>query len=97
MLCGLEHTERHRDFEYYRRVKVEHVRGANSRMSMGKVTGTNEILVEFWKGSNRVGLEWLTSLFNVIFKMTKMHNEWRWSINVFIEQEQRGYPELQEV
>ncbi|KAG5606363.1 hypothetical protein H5410_027855 [Solanum commersonii] len=41
-----------------------------------------QIPMEFWKSTNRTGLEWLTSLFNVIFKMAKMPKEWRWSTMV---------------
>lgn len=38
--------------------------------------------MEFWKNIGRVGLEWLTKLFSVIFKMTKMPEEWRWSMMI---------------
>lgn len=49
------------------------------KMSQGRVTGPDEIPVEFRKSTDRVGLEWLTRLFNVIFKMSKMPDKWRWS------------------
>ncbi|KAG5589623.1 hypothetical protein H5410_040137 [Solanum commersonii] len=58
------------------------VRRAMSRMSRGRVTGLDKILMEFWKSTNKAGMEWLTRLFNVIFKTTKMTGEWRWSTMV---------------
>ncbi|KAG5597411.1 hypothetical protein H5410_038643, partial [Solanum commersonii] len=45
----------------------------------GRSGRTDEILVEFWKSTNKAGIEWLTGLFNVIFKTAKMPDEWRWS------------------
>ncbi|XP_070039069.1 uncharacterized protein [Nicotiana tomentosiformis] len=50
--------------------------GVMRKMSRGKGTGPDEIPVELWKS---VGVEWLTGLFNVIFKTKKMPEEWRWS------------------
>lgn len=51
--------------------------GAMGKMSRGKVTGPDEIPVEFWKYASRVGLEWMTRLFNIIFKTKRMADEWR--------------------
>ncbi|KAG5586470.1 hypothetical protein H5410_046904 [Solanum commersonii] len=51
-------------------------------MSRGRATGPNEIPVEFWKSTNKASIEWLTGLFNVIFKTAKMPDEWRWSTMV---------------
>ncbi|XP_070040700.1 uncharacterized protein [Nicotiana tomentosiformis] len=79
VLGELEHSESHRDFGYCRCIKVEEVVGAMSKMSRGKATGPDEIPVEFWKCVGRAGLEWLTGLFNVIFKAKRMPDEWRWS------------------
>ncbi|KAG5608727.1 hypothetical protein H5410_020008 [Solanum commersonii] len=55
---------------------------AISRMSRGRATGPDEIPVEFWKSMDKAGIEWLTGLFNVIFKTAKMPDEWRWSTMV---------------
>ncbi|XP_019257885.1 PREDICTED: uncharacterized protein LOC109236123 [Nicotiana attenuata] len=70
------------DFGYCRRIKVDEVEGAMRKMSMGKATGPDKIVVEFWKSAGKAGLEWLTRLFNVIFRTKKMPEEWRWSTMV---------------
>ncbi|XP_055826425.1 uncharacterized protein LOC129894821 [Solanum dulcamara] len=51
------------------------VRRAISRMKRGRATGPDEILVDFWKSTDKAGLEWLTKLFNVILKTDKMPDE----------------------
>ncbi|KAF3649171.1 putative spermidine hydroxycinnamoyl transferase-like [Capsicum annuum] len=48
-LGELEHSEERRDFSYYRRFRVEKVREAIRRMRKGRVTGPDEIPVDFWK------------------------------------------------
>ncbi|XP_070032106.1 uncharacterized protein [Nicotiana tomentosiformis] len=63
--------ESHCDFGYYRRIRVDEVDGSMRKMSMGKATRPNEILVEFWNSAGNAGLEWLTMLLNVIFRMKK--------------------------
>ncbi|XP_070047291.1 uncharacterized protein [Nicotiana tomentosiformis] len=67
------------DFGYCRRIRVDEVEGAMHKMSRSKATGLDEIPVEFWKSVGKEGLEWLTRLFNAIFKTKKMPEEWRWS------------------
>ncbi|XP_075080593.1 uncharacterized protein LOC142166076 [Nicotiana tabacum] len=76
-LGDLGHSESLRDFRYCRRIRVDEVVGALPKMSRGRSTGPDEILVEFWKYVGRVGLEWLTGLFNVIFRTKRMPEEWR--------------------
>jgi len=46
-------------------------------MKAGKAVGPDGIPVELWKCIGEEGLEWLTDLFNVIFKIAKMLQEWR--------------------
>ncbi|XP_070050405.1 uncharacterized protein [Nicotiana tomentosiformis] len=82
VLGDLEHSEMRRDFGYYRRIRVEEVEGAMRKMHKGRATGPDEIPVEFWKNVGRSGLEWLTKLFNVIFRMKKMPDDWRWSMMI---------------
>ncbi|XP_049369420.1 uncharacterized protein LOC125834308 [Solanum verrucosum] len=82
VLGDLAHSERLRDFGYCRCFRIEEVIRAISRMSRGRATGPDEISVEFWKSTNKAGIEWLTGLFNVIFKTAKMPDEWRWSTMV---------------
>ncbi|XP_019239031.1 PREDICTED: uncharacterized protein LOC109219069 [Nicotiana attenuata] len=78
-LGELGNSECHRDLEYCRRIRVEEVVGALHRMSRGRATGPDEIPVEFWKCIGRPGVEWLSRLFNVIFRTKRMPEEWRWS------------------
>ncbi|XP_070025913.1 uncharacterized protein [Nicotiana sylvestris] len=79
VLDELEHSENHRDSECCRRIKVEEIVGVMRKMSRGRATGPDEILVGFWKCVGRAGLEWLAGLFNAIFKAMRMPDEWRWS------------------
>nr|XP_009803538.1 PREDICTED: uncharacterized protein LOC104248886 [Nicotiana sylvestris] len=67
------------DKRLFRQIRVDELEEAMRKMSRVKVTGSNEILVEFWKSAVKAGMEWLTRLFNVIFRMKKMSDEWRWS------------------
>ncbi|KAF3647156.1 60S ribosomal protein L44 [Capsicum annuum] len=68
----LEHLEESRDFSYCRNFKVEEVREAICRMRRGRVTGADEISVDFWKFMGGAGLRWLTDLFDDIFKIERM-------------------------
>ncbi|XP_070010777.1 uncharacterized protein [Nicotiana sylvestris] len=68
VLGELEHSDSHRDFGHCRRIEAEEVIRSMRKMSRGRATGPDEILVEFWKCVGRAGVEWLTGLFNVIFK-----------------------------
>ncbi|XP_070022784.1 uncharacterized protein [Nicotiana sylvestris] len=77
VLGELEHSESRCDFGYCRRITVDEVEGAMRKMCRGRATGPDEIPMEFWKSAGRTGLEWLTGLFNVIFKTKKMPEEWR--------------------
>jgi len=53
-------------------ITKEEIREALQKMSNGKAVGTDQIPVEVWKFLGEVGLEWLTELFNVIFRTAKM-------------------------
>ncbi|XP_070029444.1 uncharacterized protein [Nicotiana sylvestris] len=79
VLGELDHSESHYDFRYCRRIKVEEVVSTMRKMSRGRATWPDEILVKFWKCVGRAGLGWLTRLFNVIFMAKRMSDEWRWS------------------
>lgn len=68
--------DRHQNFDYCRRFRVEEVRCAISRMSRGRVTGLYAVLVEVWKSTIKDGMGWLTK-FNAILKTAKMPYEWR--------------------
>ncbi|XP_075103542.1 uncharacterized protein LOC142178111 [Nicotiana tabacum] len=58
------------------RIKSEEVEGAMQKMSRGKATGSDEIPMEFHKEVGRSSSEWLTGLFNVIFRMKKIPEDW---------------------
>ncbi|KAG5581762.1 hypothetical protein H5410_052389 [Solanum commersonii] len=53
VLGELWHSERLQNFGYYRCFRIEEVRHVISRMSRGRVTGPDEILVEFWKSIDK--------------------------------------------
>ncbi|XP_019237487.1 PREDICTED: uncharacterized protein LOC109217680 [Nicotiana attenuata] len=80
MLGELEIAGRRREFWFCRRITSEEVEGAMLKMSRGKATGPDDIPMEFWKEVGHAGLEWLTSLFDVIFKTKNMPEDWRWSL-----------------
>nr|XP_009590652.1 uncharacterized protein LOC104087799 [Nicotiana tomentosiformis] len=54
------------------------------KMSRVKATGPDETPVEFWRYTGRACLEWLTGLFNVIFRTKRMPDEWQWSTMVLV-------------
>ncbi|XP_019236861.1 PREDICTED: uncharacterized protein LOC109217087 [Nicotiana attenuata] len=62
VLGDLEHSESLCDFGYCRRIKVEEVMGVMHKMSSGRVTGPDEIPVDFWKSADCAGVEWLTGV-----------------------------------
>ncbi|XP_075084831.1 uncharacterized protein LOC142168070 [Nicotiana tabacum] len=49
MLGELEKSGSQSDFGFCRHIRSEEVKGAKQKMSRGKATGPDEILVEFWK------------------------------------------------
>ena len=42
-----------------------------------KEVGSDNISIEVWRGLGEQGIHWLTNLFNVILKSSKMPEEWR--------------------
>jgi len=46
-------------------------------MKSGKAAGPDCIPIEIWKCLGVEGIEWLTELFNVILRTTKMPRDWR--------------------
>lgn len=49
-------------------IVIEDVEGAICKMHRGRAVGPDKISVEFWRTTGVVGMEWLTKLFNVVFK-----------------------------
>ena len=68
----MENSKGCHDYSYCRCIKVEEVKRAIRRMQRGRAMGPDEILVDFWKSTSGAGLEWLTKLFNIIFRAAKM-------------------------
>ena len=56
-------------------ISKDEVKEALKKMANGKVEGPDQILVEVWKCLGEEGLEWLTQLFNVIYRTAKMPRE----------------------
>ncbi|XP_047252260.1 uncharacterized protein LOC124887121 [Capsicum annuum] len=77
VLGELQKSEECRDYGYCRRTEVEEVKGAIHRVRRERVTGPDDIPVDFLKNTDGAGLEWLTRLFDIIFSMVKMPEEWR--------------------
>lgn len=55
------------------------VKKAISGMKNGKATGPDEIPADLWKQASKVGVIWLTNIFNQIIKSGKMPDMWRLS------------------
>jgi hypothetical protein len=56
------------------------VKDALKRMKGGKAMGPDGIPIEVWRNLGDVVIVWLTKLFNFIFRLNKMPDEWRRSI-----------------
>ncbi|VFQ62516.1 unnamed protein product [Cuscuta campestris] len=67
---------------YCRRICLREVVRALRGMRSGRALGPDEIPVEFWKHAGCGAWVWLTKLFNVIFRTTRMPDEWRESLLV---------------
>ena len=67
----------------------EEVKDALRKMKSGKAVGLDLIPVDIWKCLGEEGIEWLTELFNVIFKTVRMPNEWRTSTVIPLYKKQR--------
>nr|XP_017233076.1 PREDICTED: uncharacterized protein LOC108207127 [Daucus carota subsp. sativus] len=65
-------------------ITVAEVRAALGMMGKGKTVGLDEIPVEVWQCLSEQGVRWLTTLFNVIFRTSRMPSEWRLSVVVSI-------------
>lgn len=78
MLGVLGYSERLRDFGYCRCFSIGEVKCTIGRLSRRRATRPDEIPMEFWS-TDKVSMEWLTRLPNVIFKTAKLPDEWRWS------------------
>ena len=67
---------------FVRRIQESEVREALKRMKGGKAMGPDGIPIEVWRCLGDIAIVWLTKLFNHIFRLNKMPDEWRRSILV---------------
>ena len=58
-------------------VSREEVKNALRRIKKGKAVGPDELPVEIWKCMGKMGIEFLTSLFNRLLMGERMPEEWR--------------------
>jgi len=74
---GRECNDRRIDPRVCDHITKDEIKEALKKMANGKVKGPDQIPVEVWKCLGEVRLEWLTELFNVIFRTSEMPREWR--------------------
>jgi len=72
---GREYSERQLDLRMCGHITKDEIKEALKKMTDGKAEGPDQIPVEVWKCLDEEGLEWLTELFNVIFRTAKMPKE----------------------
>jgi hypothetical protein len=60
-----------------RRIQESEVKDALKRMKGGKAMDLDGIPIEVWRCLGDVAIVWLTKLFNLIFRLNKMSDEWR--------------------
>ena len=61
-------------------ISREEVKNALRRMKKGKAVGPDELPVEVWKCMRKMGIEFLTRLFNRLLMGERMPEEWRRSV-----------------
>ena len=61
-------------------VSGEEVKNALRRMKKGKAIGPNELPVEVWKCMKKMGIKFLTRLFNRLLMSERMPEEWKRSV-----------------
>ena len=61
-------------------ISGEEVKNALRRMKKGKAVGPNELLVKVWKCMGKMGIKFLTRLFNRLLVGEWMPEEWRKSV-----------------
>ena len=70
-------------------VSREEVKNALRRMKKGKAIGPDELPVEVWKCMGKMGIEFLTRLFNRLLMGEQMPEEWRRSVLIPIYKNKR--------
>ena len=62
------------------RISEEEVEKALKRMKEVKAAGTSGVVAEMLRAAGKVGVEWLTELFNIILTEGHIPNDWKESI-----------------
>ena len=65
-------------------VSREEVKNTLRRMKKGKAVGPDELTVEVWKCMEKMGIKFLTRLFNRLLMGERMPEEWRRSVLIAI-------------
>jgi hypothetical protein len=65
-----------------RRIQESEVKDALKRMKGCKAMCPDGIPIEVWRSLGDITIVWFTKLFNLIFRLNKMPDEWRRSILV---------------
>ncbi|XP_076931879.1 uncharacterized protein LOC143597182 [Bidens hawaiensis] len=73
-----------RNNSYCRGITQGEVRITLRKMGRAKAVGLDNIPIEAWKCLGDEGVQWLTTLFNLIFKNGKMPDQWRSSVVVLL-------------
>ena len=68
----------------YNYVSREEIKNALRRMKKGKAVGPDELPVEVWKCMGKMGIKFLTRLFNRLLMGERMPEEWRRSVLILI-------------
>jgi hypothetical protein len=76
--------------QFVHRIQESEVKDVLKRMKGGKTMGLDGIPIEVWRTLGDVAIVWLTKLFNLIFRLNKMPDEWRRRILVAIFKNKRG-------
>ena len=75
-------------------VSREEVKDALRRMKKDKAVRPDELPVEVWKCMGKIGMEFLTRLFNRLLIGERMPEEWRRNVLIPIHKKQRGHTVL---
>ena len=70
-------------------ISREEVKNALKRMKKGKAVGPDELSVKVWKCMEKMGIEFLTRLFNKLLMGEQMPEEWRRSVLIPIYKNKR--------
>ena len=69
----------------------EEVKNALRRIKKGKAVGPDELPVEVWKRMGKMGIKFLTRLFNILLMGERMPEEWRRSMLIPIYKKKMGH------